>query len=380
MKTLTILLLYLGIPAGEPSSFYTGKELKTSLATNVRWVSIGSELGDQLRDLQTQTNVAILRDRRLDPHRRINVETEFVPRVQVLKQISATIPGAALCITEDCACIGPSDAIYRLPILLSSNAEQLHGLRTKIDTTALRRLTVKVDASWEQLAEPRQILLDHAQTAGVVITNPDAIPHDVWAQQRLPQMSFAHLTTLILNQFDLTFEIATDRAELTIVQIDSEDAIEHRYPVGSTFKATVVNAWQQQAPNLEIRWTGSNATVTTTLRQHILLNAALHAAWNSGSNSDATLMTQEGSIRTRNFQLKAERATIGQLIVFFRTEKIRIEVRDEDSAEVTAILLEPVQLDTRAGKQAGEKLFPLIFGKHFKTVDVRDDRVVLSQE
>ena len=380
LNMLTILIFFLVLPTDEPAPFHTGKDLQTALATNISWFSIGSELGIQLRDLQAQTGVVILRDRRIDPHQAISVKTDFVPRVQVLNQISSAIPQGAFCATENFVCVGPAHAIYRLPILLSHNAEQVNSLRQKIDAAAFRKLTAKTDASWERLSEPRQMLLDHAVSAGAVIRNPDVIPHDVWAEVRLPRMSFSESATMILNQFDLTFKLAGDRAELTIVPIDPEQLLEHRYTVGSKFKATVVTAWQQQAPTAEIEWTGSNATVTTTLRQHAALNATLQELLNAVTSSDATSTTPDGSIRTRNFQIKAERATIGQLIDFFREERIRIELVDKDSPEVLAILSESVQLDTLGERQPGSKLFPLIFGTHFKRVDVQDDRVVLSRE
>ena len=276
--------------------------------------------------------------------------------------------------------LNASAAIHRLPILLSHNAEQVNTLKKKIDAAAFRRLTAKNDASWEQLSEPRQILLDHAKTAGFVIANPDAIPHDVWAEQRLPRLSFGELATVILNQFDLTFKLADDRAELTIVPVDPDEVLEHRYAVGSKLKSEITTAWQEKAPKVDIRWTGANATVTTTLRQHALLNAAVQEAVNPVSSSDSTSTTPDESIRTRHFTLKAERATIGQLIDFFRKEKITIEVIDKDSPEVLAILNESVLLDALTERQQGSRLFPLIFGKHFKTVDVRDDRVVLARE
>jgi len=380
VNMLTVLAFLLCIPADEQISFNTGQALQAALARNVSWVCIGSELGDQLRDLQTQTNVVILRDRRIDPRRRISVETGFVPRLHVLEQISSAIPDGAFCVTEDFACIGPADAICRLPILLNHKADQVNALRKKIDAAAFRRLTAKTDASWEQLSEPRQILLDHAMTAGAVIKNPDAIPHDVWAETRLPRVSFSELATVILNQFDLTFKLASDRVELTIIPVDPDETLEHRYLVGRKYKAPVATAWQNRLPDIEIKWTGSNATVTTTLRRHALLNTTLQEALNSVSSSDATSMTPDGSIRTRNFQITAERATIGQLIDFFRQEKILIELIDNDSPEVLAILSESIQLDNLAERQPGSKLFPLIFGKYFKRVDVQDDRVVLSRE
>ena len=376
-----ILALLLVTAADEPTSFRTGRNLDAALETKVSWSSIGSDLADQLTDMQTQTEVLILRDRRIDPHRQISVKTEFVPRVQVLKQISVAIPDGALCVTENFACIGPSAAMHGLPILFSHNNEQINSMRKKIDAAAFRRLTAKIDASWEQLAEPRRILLDRAMIAGIVIRNPDAIPHDVWADQRLPGMPFAEFATFILNQFELTFEVASgetsNQAELTIVPIDPQATFEHRYAVGSKLKSTIVATWKTEAPDIEIEWAGSNARITTTLERHARLNGLLYEALYSGDGK-STYGTHASSIRTTNYQIKAERATIGQLIDFFRSQKVMIDVKEEDSAEVVAILKESVQLDTLTERQPGAKLFPLIFSQHFRQVDVRDDRVILS--
>ena len=374
---LTILFFLLVIPADEPSSFKTGRDLQTALATSISWFSIGSELGNQLRDLQAQTDVVILRDRRIDPHRPVSVKTDFAPRVQVLNQISSAIPDGAYCVTENFACVGPADAMHRLPISLRYNDDQVNTLRKKIDAASFRRLTAKVDASWEQLSEPRQMLLDHAMTAGVVIENPDAIPHDVWAETRLPRMSFAELATLILNEFDLTFRLAGDRAELTIIPVDPDEILDHRYLVGSKLKATVMAAWQNRIPDIRMKWTGSNVTVTATLQQH----AALHAILQELQYSVTITDTAPGSsVRTRNFQLNEKRATIGLLIRTFRSANVPIEVLDENSPEVQAILNESIELTGLAERNPGLKFFPLIFGRHFKRIDVQDDRVVLSRE
>ena len=378
--TLQSVILNITVAASELTTFKTGKDLDRALAVKISWSSISSELGDQLRDLQQQTQVLILRDRRIDPHRRISVETGFVPRVQVLRQISATVPDTAFCVTDDFVCVGPAEAIHRLPILLSHNTDQVNSLRKKIDAASFRQLTAKIDASWEQLSEPRQILLDDAMIAGVVIRNPDAIPHDLWAEGHLPRMAFTNLATVILNQFDLTFSVASDGAEFTIVPIDPEEALEHSYIVGSDLKSSIAAAWRNKAPGIEIKWTGSNAAVTTTLQQHASLYALLQESVYSVTTSDSTSAIPRSSIRTTNYQIKAERATIRQLIDFFRREGVTIEVVDEESPEVLAILKESVQLETFKERQRGLKLFPLIFGMHFKQVDVRDDRVVLSRE
>jgi hypothetical protein len=85
-------------------------------------------------------------------------------------------------------------------------------------------------------------------------------------------------------------------------------------------------------------------------------------------------------LRTTSFTFRAERATIGDLIAYFRANKVVIEVTDEDQAATKAVMKEIVQLSDIKEKKTGVDLFPLIFGRHFRKVDVLDDRVVLSLE
>lgn len=373
---ITILISLLVCTSNQPTNFKTGKNLQAAMVANIKWSSIGAELESQLEDLQSQSDVAILRDRRIDPHRLIQVETDFVPRAQVLKQISGTIPETAICVTDDFALLGPAPAADRLPVLLTRNAEQVNSLRKKIDSGLLRKLTTKIDVSWDELAEPRQILVDQAASVGAVILNPEAIPHDVWAARRLPGMSFTELATVVLNQFDLTIKVSGSAAEFTIVPVDPVESFEHRYVVGK-FKSSVAETWENQFPDVEISWNGSNATSTTTLQKHARLNAILQDAIFATTSKSAT-GSVNGSLRTTTYQLKAERATLGQLIEHFRREKVTIEVVNERSEEVQAILEESISLTAFSEKLPGTSFFPSIFGQHFKRVDVKDDRVVLS--
>jgi hypothetical protein len=121
------------------------------------------------------------------------------------------------------------------------------------------------------------------------------------------------------------------------------------------------------------------ATVNATLQQHGQLNAALSELLNS-DGAVTTKPTTPNSLRTTTFTFRAERATIGDLIGYFRANKVVIEVTDEDQAATKAVMKEIVQLSDIKEKKTGVDLFPLIFGHHFRKVDVLDDRVVLSLE
>jgi hypothetical protein len=121
------------------------------------------------------------------------------------------------------------------------------------------------------------------------------------------------------------------------------------------------------------------ATLNATLQQHGQLNAALSELLNF-DEGDVVKPATSSSLRTTNFTLRAERATIGDLIAYFRANKVVIEVKDEDQAAANAVMKEIVKLSHITEKKTGEELFPLIFGRHFRKVDVLDDRVVLALE
>lgn len=366
--------------ADEPTVFKTGKALQTAMAARISWSSIGAELGDQLHDLQHRTEVIILRDRRLDPHRLISIKADSVPRIQVLQEIAAAIPDGGFCLTENFACVGPADAVFRLPILLDRNNAALNARRKKYGSVLSRKLTATVDLNWPQLAEPRQILIDRARAAGLEITNPQDIPHDVWAAGQLPKVSFVELATVILNQFDQTFVFSDDEPKITIVPIDPHESLEHRYVVGNKLKSAVAAAWKSKVPHASVAWTGSTAKTTGTLMEHTMLQRILQELEFADDPDGKTSPIVVGSIRSKNYQIKAERATIGQLIQFFRGEKVPIEVIDENDPATQATLQQIIQLDQLTESLPGEKFFPKIFGQHFKSVDVRDDRVVLSAQ
>lgn len=382
LKTLGLLVLALTTTvqalAGEPS-YKTGKALEAALSARMSWSSQGAELGDQVHDLQKQSKVIILRDRRIDPHQLANIEAESQPRTEILRQLTEAIPDGGFCVTEWFACLGTKETVHRLPMLIVRNRNLVNSQRKKLSADQFRKLSSNINVHWEHLAEPRQILLTFAKATGAKIVNPEAVPHDVWAEGQLPGMSFPEMAAVILNQFDLTLSMTEGAAEFSVVPVDMQKSLQHRYSVDSKLKASVIAGWQDKVPAAAVKWTGANALVTATLEQHVVLNSIvsdlMYSPFNAPTNS-----TSEGSLRTTKFQLSAERATIGELINYFRANNISIVVTDEESPAMKAVFREIARLDKTTEKQGGTEFFPRLFGKHFRTVTVLDDRVILSAE
>lgn len=375
--TALILLMLTGICLADgPRNYRTGAEIEKALQSRVQWSGL-AKLDDHLKNLQDQSGVVIVRDRRLDPYQTIRIETEMVPRMEVLSHLIAELHDSAFCVTSQIICVGPHDVVHRLPVLLSSNTSEADRLRKKLPSGDGRRLSNLRNVRWNDLDEPRQILQRIAEESGVRILNPEAVPHDVWGAGELPAVSFSDAATIILNQFELTLNFHETRAEIQIVPVDLNRIVEHRYVVKSADRRRVEKSWTDAVPELTYRWTGSASTVRATLAQHIALQTAL-------AQTPAPRKLPDGkkpgttSLRTTIFQLTADRATVGQVIDHLRENGIEVEIEGADTAEVRVILGQLVRTEALAEKRPGKDFFPAAFGQHFRTVEVRDDRVILS--
>lgn len=380
---LTITMLLSGIRGAnafdQKKALKSGKSLKTAMLTKVSWSSVNTPLQNQLSDLMNQSEVAVIRDRRLDPRYQISLNATSVSRWEVLKSIAGEVPDSGCCLTEHLACIGPASAVHRIPVMIELRENEINQLRRKMRPEDHRKLVALIDSSWSELAEPKSILENYARATGVRITNLDLIPHDVWARSDLPRMTFAEAATIVLNQFDLEFRLSDDGRSVTLRKIAPEEAFDHRYSPGKKFQTAVTEHWKDRFPEITVMWSGSVATVNATLEQHGQLNAALSELVNS-TEADTKKPETPNSLRTTTFTFRAERATIGALIADFRTNNVVIEVTNEGQAATKAVMKEIVQLSDIKEKKTGVELFPLIFGRHFRKVDVLDDRVVLSLE
>ena len=380
---LTITMLLSGIRGAnafdQKTALKSGKSLKTAMLTQVSWSSVNTPLQNQLSDLMNQSEVAVIRDRRLDPRYQISLNATSVSRWEVLKSIADEVPESGCCLTEHLACIGPASAVHRIPVMIELREKEINQLRRKMRPEDHRKLVALIDSSWSELAEPKSILENYARATGVRITNLDLIPHDVWARSELPRMTFAEAATIVLNQFDLEFRLSDNGRSVTLRSIAPEEAFDHRYSPGKKFQTALTEHWKDRFPEITVMWSGSVATVNATLEQHGQLNAALSELLNS-TEAETTKPATPNSLRTKTFTFRAERATIGDVIAYFRTNNVVIEVTDDDQAATKAVMKEIVQLSDIKEKKTGVELFPLIFGHHFRKVDVLDDRVVLSLE
>jgi hypothetical protein len=113
---------------------------------------------------------------------------------------------------------------------------------------------------WDELAEPRGLLSELTQAAGVTIDNRDLVPHDLWPAADLPALPWVDRMTLLLAGFGLTYEFADGGTAIRLVQIPDEVLVEKTYtPRGEP--GPVVAQLRRLVPSAKIRVEGRKLLV-----------------------------------------------------------------------------------------------------------------------
>ncbi len=265
-----------GAPLSTPPSnravkqdgWLTGGELKRQLTQPISMSWTDTPFRRAVQDLATSQRVAILLDRRIDPDQKITLSLSSTPLEEVLARV-ADDRRAELAQMGPVAYIGPANAARRLRTLAALRTEDAQRL------SAERRkpfLAVRPWA-WDDLATPRELIGLLAQEAGVEIEGQAQVPHDLWAAQSLPPLSWVDRLTLVAAQFDLTFQFDSGGRIVRLVAIPQDVALRRSYP-GGAGAAEKARQWRELAPEATIEVVSGRIVVSGRLEDHERLSGS----------------------------------------------------------------------------------------------------------
>ncbi len=253
------------LPAGahaEAGALLTGPALERRLAEPVGVQWSGNPLGEAVRSLGRNRRVAVLLDRRVDPSRPMELTLADVPLRQAFEDVAR---GQDLGLTwfGPVAYWGPPAVTARLRTvgqLRRDEAERLPAERAKAFARQARMV-------WPDFATPRELLAGLSAEAGVAVAGESLVPHDLWAGADLPPLPLTDRLTLVLAQFDLTFQPAADGRTLAIVPLPAEAALVRSY-AGGARPEQLAERWKTLCPAVEIKIVGDRVWVRGLLEDH----------------------------------------------------------------------------------------------------------------
>jgi len=325
---------------------------------------------DVLQRLRDQSGIPVIRDRRIDPTQPVSLETDLVSTRQLLKLISERLPDCDVSFTDSFVYIGPSESAISLRTLTELRQQEIDDARRQFPKDVFPRLMTRQPTEWPDLAAPRILLLTRCRDCGLTLTNAKLLPHDLWPAAELPALPFADFTTIILSQFDLTFRIDPERAELTLVPRPETVVIEQHHPVPRARRKDVEQWLQDHPAGLDANWQRATVLVTAPVEIHEQLTKLIKGDVVEETENSESLRTQLFTLR-----LPAD-TTYRQLIEQLRRSGLTIEVADE----LETRLDDDVPAEVGVEQMPGADFFARLFRGLTNAVDVTDTAVRLMAE
>ena len=192
--------------------WHTGKRLDRFNQTPVSASWTDTPLRNVLTSFSETQRVGVFLDRRIDPSKLVNIAANGVSPERFLWEIAGT-KRIGVCRVADIYFFGPPKTAAYLPTIW----EQMETQSSRQRRTFKVQWERKTPLNTSSVVVVKQLLEQLASEHQFKIENPEAIPHDVWAQFKLPPTSLGGRVGIILAGFDKWFERSKDGTSIRIV-------------------------------------------------------------------------------------------------------------------------------------------------------------------
>jgi hypothetical protein len=285
--------------------------------SSIHWVDV--PLGEGLERIASHSRAAIFLDRRVDPSKRITINTEDADLGATVRQAS-TAAGLGVAEIGELFYVGPTSSTKNLRTLTAMRGDDVAQLPAPLRAEWVAKQTV----AWPRFVDPRQVVAGVVAGRGWKLLRAELIPHDLWRAGGLPSMTATEQLTVLLAGFELTFRLTPATRTVEILPIDSASTYVRRgYPL--RYGAADAQRLRHQFPNLRMQVQGDKAVVEGRVEEHEEL-----AQWLAGPQSRAAMRSPTGPSRqvyTLRVQEQSVRAIIDTL-----AERMDWQIQVDDTA------------------------------------------------
>lgn len=274
LKTLLWMIAVLGpvawcAGAASPTAkWLSGSRFEDKLASPVSVLWADNTLRQSLLDFGRAQQIAVYLDRRIDPGGKLDLAARNMPIGEILREV-ARQRNLGVSILGDVVFISLPHSARRVATVAELRCQDLQNL----GKASARKFAAEERFAWSDFATPREILQQLAESHGLEVVNLEQIPHDLWPAANLPPMTLVDRLTLVLEQFDMTFQVAADGRRIAAVPVPADVAIVRDYP-GQAQPQELLAAWRQLAPDCQFRVVGSRIYVKGLIEDHERIEAA----------------------------------------------------------------------------------------------------------
>jgi hypothetical protein len=348
---LILCLLLTSTIIGGPRSSIFSESLPVRYRTQARFSAAverpiagtwkGVSLRSILRRLSREREVSILLDRRVDPEQLIDIDTGERSLRSAIDEIARTA-NAAAAPAGNCLVVAPPAAAGRLRTVIALRERELASHRADYSTRAARLKSERATIRWDDLDRPSDIVQSIGRQFGLTIAGIEMIPHDLWAGATAPDVTAAEALSLVLNQFDLTFEWTDRGAGVQLVALPPTVAIERSYSLRGKSAGELLHTLRSKVEGLDVEVRGGTLVVKGTIEQQEAVASLLGA---SKGPARAASRRSGTPLEKQSFTLQAHGVSLRDLFGELQKQGLSIEY-DADRLEKAGIdLSQKVSID-----------------------------------
>ncbi|MBI5761056.1 MAG: STN domain-containing protein [Planctomycetales bacterium] len=335
-----VLCLSQLLPAAETIDKLAGKPFTDALERSLSGTWENLSLRAITTRVGTTQRVALLLDRRLDPDLELSAQAQNQTTLNCLRDLVSVQQGNAVAVGNTIY-LGPTTACGRLRTLIELRRDELSDSANGAAKVPQRRmfdLNKRTTIRWEDLEPPREIVRKIAEQFALKVEQLELVPHDLWAGATLPQATASEALSLVLIQFDLTFEWLDRGNGIRIAKTPERIVISkfHTPPRGST-AAQAAERWREAYPDAEIEVDKSRIRVVGTIEQHEELDRSALPPKAAPKNSK----------ERRVYSLKVKASVSALMQAIEKTAGVQFEYDAAALRKAEVDLAKPVSVDVK---------------------------------
>lgn len=292
-----------------------------------------------LRRLSQVQQVAILLDRRVDPSQQVDVAISadyFDDGIRKFVQQAA----CEISIVADTIFVGQPDAALSLRTRIELARDEMDGVK-QLTPKRQFELLRRYQLDWDEVTSPQEMITRHADRYKVRITNPEAIPHDLWTSGTIANPNFIEGCLMILTQFGLAFEWVTAHEIRIVPQIPDVGINQGHHPKGMNLEEALALT-KQQFPQLEVRQYRNTILFTGTVEDH---EAVAILIGEKPSLRKRTPTASNDSLDDVRFTFKMVEKPFGSLMATLQVQGIEVHYDKQEIEAAKIDLGKPISLE-----------------------------------
>jgi len=357
---VALVIAGIGVSCGaETIRYRTGVGFQVELKKPISGSWSFVEYRGVLERISTSRQVAILLDRRIDPSQELNIDIDEPSLSAALENIGKR-SGAGLSLLKSLAYLGPPRSAAILRTLIELRLDELFSISKELPKGRHFKLAERRLVTWDDLTEPAEVLQLIAKRYQLKIEGLDQIPYDQWAGGNLPMVNSLEAFSLVLIQFDLTFEWLEKAAGIRIVPLPRNVGVVKEYSPRNMTAQTALKKLGAEFAGLNAEIRGRKVRVFATVERHEAVNSLLRPGFKSTKKPQPTAGKAPVPLSRRRFdKLKVDRVPVLALMQKLQQSQIQFEFDAEKMKKAGIDFNQRITLDLKAA--TAEEVFRAMF-------------------